>query len=113
MNFLADENVQRLRENDHDVLWMKQFRPGVSDDEVVKIATADQRIIITSDKGFGERVVRRGLSLGVILLRLHTLSPAEFVAVALRAILSRDDWERYLTVIDPFRIRTIPLERNT
>lgn len=118
MKLLADENVSgvlvdQLLEYDYDILWIKRFRPGASDDEVVEIASADRRVVITSDKGFGERVVRRGLPLGIILLRLQTLTPDEHVAVALRAILSRDDWDQYLSVVEPRRIRMVPLDRRT
>jgi predicted nuclease of predicted toxin-antitoxin system len=117
MKLIADENVSRilvddLRSHGHDIIWMKLRNPGAPDEEVIRIAAEEGRVLITSDKGFGDRVVRRGVSVGVILLRLHSLGPEEFARVASRTILSRDDWEGHLSVIEPHRIRMIPLKKR-
>ena len=44
---------------------------GIDDDEVIQIAYKEQRVLITNDKDFGEKIYReRKPHRGVILLRL-------------------------------------------
>ena len=83
MNFLADEGVDsprvvHLREQGFDVRYIAEFAGGQPDERVLEIANAENRILITTDKDFGELVYRlRQIHPGVILLRLAGLSPAE------------------------------------
>lgn len=82
MRFLADEGVDRqvveaLRAVDLDVTYVAELDPGIRDPEVLALAVREQRLLITSDKGFGELVFRqRRASHGVILLRLAGVDPA-------------------------------------
>lgn len=75
MKFLADENVESpivagLRAAGHDVLYITEVGGSPSDGEVINIAYREERILLTNDKGFGERVFRNKESVaGVILLR--------------------------------------------
>lgn len=62
-------------------------------------------ILITCDKDFGERALRRR-SRGIILLRLDSLPPDDYVSEAVRAIISREDWLGSFAVITPGRIRS-------
>jgi predicted nuclease of predicted toxin-antitoxin system len=77
MRFLVDENAgpsvaRWLREQGHDVFSVFESARGISDDEVILKAYADSRILITSDKDFGEKVYReQSPHHGIILLRLH------------------------------------------
>jgi predicted nuclease of predicted toxin-antitoxin system len=77
MRFLVDECtgpavVRWLREQEHDVFSVYEQARGVDDDEVLKKAVEENRILITNDKDFGEKVYReRKLHRGVILLRLE------------------------------------------
>ena len=76
MKFLADECcdtglVASLREDGHDVLYVLERNPGVSDDEVLLEAYNEERIILTEDKDFGELVYRlKKSSKGIILIRI-------------------------------------------
>ena len=55
----------------YDVRWIGDFAPGISDRAVYKIATEDNRVILTDDKDFGELSVRFKLNaVGVVLLRI-------------------------------------------
>ena len=78
---LADENidsaiVHRLRSDNHDVTWIAELEPGISDDRVLKLADEQSRLLITADTDFGEFVFRQGrTNAGVLLLRLAGLSP--------------------------------------
>jgi hypothetical protein len=52
------------------------------DDELLRIAVSEQRVILTADKDFGELVFRRLIpAVGVILLRLR--APTELDRLAL------------------------------
>jgi hypothetical protein len=61
----------------------------------------------TLDKDFGELVFRRGLpsDSGVILFRAGSSSPADFIVIVLGALMARDDWEGFFTVVSRDRIR--------
>ncbi len=75
MRFVADEGVEariveRLRFEGHDVDYVAELAPGITDDEVLDLSNAGQRVLITVDKDFGELVFRlRRLAAGVLLLR--------------------------------------------
>ena len=115
MKFLADENISRsvvtaLIDAGFDILWVKHISPGASDGDVIRIARTDGRTIITADKDFGELVVRRQTPVGVILLRIQEIPPAEQAAFVSNLVRSRDDWARYLSVVDSNRVRRIALK---
>lgn len=75
MKFLADEccdadMIASLREGGHDILYITEFKPGTVDEEVLKKAFDENRILLTEDKGFGELVFHlRKPARGIILLR--------------------------------------------
>ena len=76
MRFLVDECTgpaiaRWLRAQRHDVLSVYEKARGIDDDKVIQRAFAENRILITNDKDFGEKVYRERLPhKGVILLRL-------------------------------------------
>lgn len=76
MRFLVDEctgpAVARwLEERGHDVVSVYDDAPGIADAEVLRRAHAEERILVTNDKDFGERVYReRFPHCGIVLLRL-------------------------------------------
>ena len=66
MRFLADENVsglvvERLRAGGFEVLSMAKTRAGASDNDVLAAATAQNCIVITEDRDFGELIIRQRL----------------------------------------------------
>ncbi len=75
MRFLADEccdfaAVQILRAHGHDVLAVSEFQHRSVDKEVMDLALAEERILLTEDKDFGWLVFAgRVDSPGVILIR--------------------------------------------
>lgn len=117
MRILADENIPRaavfkLRADGHDVLWVRERLSGISDSEVIELAAAERRIILTFDKDFGELAVTQPelRPPGVVLFRI-SLGPPSAVAAAISATLaSRDDWSGHIAVIDDTRIRMRPLQ---
>jgi predicted nuclease of predicted toxin-antitoxin system len=110
--FLADENidqciVDRLRVEGHDVLCVADLDPGIDDEEVLALARDGERVLITSDKDFGELVFRQGrAAAGVLLLRLAGLDPAgkaEAVASAVRD--HADELRGAFAVVSPGLVR--------
>ncbi|HEY2414364.1 MAG TPA: DUF5615 family PIN-like protein [Pirellulaceae bacterium] len=77
MNLLADECcdallVSALRNDGHDVLYIKEVAAGADDQAVLQLAASQQRILLTEDKDFGELVVRLKLpAYGIVLLRIN------------------------------------------
>ncbi len=77
MKFVVDECcdaglVSLLRSEGHDVVYIKEFKPGAVDNEVLEKASAEERILITEDKDFSELVYRlKKLAYGVVLLRFE------------------------------------------
>src|SRR5262245_3553329 len=86
MRFLADENVAVpivlwLRQLGHDVSHASEQQAGAPDSDWLARAESEQRLILTSDKDFGELVFRDRLnSHGVVLLRLETLTVVDRIA---------------------------------
>ena len=76
MRFLVDEctgpNVAKwLKSQKHDVFSVFDDARGISDDLIIKKAYKENRILITNDKDFGEKVFRENHPhKGIILLRL-------------------------------------------
>lgn len=116
LRLLANENmpldvVAELRKKGFDVLWVRTDFPGASDEVVLARALAENRILITFDKDFGELVYRKGLSgsCGVVLFRIRTTSPQNAVVRIVNALVSRQDWAGYFSVIENDRIRMTKL----
>jgi len=86
MYFIADENidrqiVERLRHDGHDDQSVAEMAPGISDDEVLNLASRKSELLLTADRDFGELVFRQQRIMGgVILVRLafYLLSSASF-----------------------------------
>lgn len=77
MRFLVDECTgpkvsQWLRKQDHEVFSVYEQARGLVDEDVIKMAYIDNWILITNDKGFGEKIFREGHPhRGVVFLRLE------------------------------------------
>jgi predicted nuclease of predicted toxin-antitoxin system len=76
MKFLVDECTgpavaHWLKQQGHDVFSVFDQARGIDDDKVIEIARIEERILITNDRGFGEKVYRERRSHhGVVFLRL-------------------------------------------
>lgn len=92
MKFVADEGldapiVHALRDGGHDVYYIKDEHPGLSDEEVLKIANERDNILIANDKDFGELVYRlQQIHSGILLIRLSGIKPREKGSIILKAI---------------------------
>ncbi len=117
MNFVADESVdrdivQRLRQEDHQVWYVAEMEPGISDEEVLKLANRETALLLTADKDFGEMVFRqRRFSGGIVLTRLAGLSAQRKEDIVATAVSQHSpELPQSLTVITPdlCRIRPLP-----
>jgi predicted nuclease of predicted toxin-antitoxin system len=120
MRLLADENFPRvavdaLRLDGHDVLWIRLLAPGISDEEVLARALADDRVLLTFDRDFGELVFISGAEAGrgIVLFRITLPSPDEVARLIVLSLRTRTDWEDHFSVVEPGRIRMRDLPRGS
>jgi len=77
MRFLVDECTgpevaSWLRTQRHEVFSVFDQARGMDDESIIRKALSEAWILITNDKGFGDKVYRDGrLHRGVVLLRLE------------------------------------------
>ena len=118
MRFLADECiprqlVARLRHAGHDVIWARDVCAGDGDAKVLARAVAEDRVLITEDRDFGELTVRFKLpSIGVIIAAIGEFA-MELDAIAEHVVRVVEELGAScagaLTVIEPGRARQRPL----
>jgi len=112
MKFIADEGVDaqivsKLRSEGYDVLYIAEFDAGANDDDILKFANEDDRILITRDKDFGELVFRLNkIHSGIVLNRLFQLDSSRKAALVLKVVNQyKEQLYGSYTVIQPGRIR--------
>lgn len=117
MRLCANENlpgdcVAALRAAGHDVLWIRESRPGAADDVVLATALGEKRLLLTLDKDFGAMVFGRGqtASTGIVLFRISQPSAQAVAATVTRILVSRNDWSGHFSVVDDrtVRMRALP-----
>lgn len=117
VRFLANENfplpsVKLLRSVGFDVAAIAQESPGVSDAEVMSRAAAEQRVILTFDRDYGELIFRLHVPTpkGVVYLRFRPGSPEEPALHLLRLLDNKElSLEGKFTVLDRRQARQRPL----
>jgi len=76
LKFIADVNVEKpiidyLSGKGYDVKWIPDYDCQILDKDLLIMAKAENRILITNDKDFGELIfLRNKLSAGIILIRV-------------------------------------------
>ena len=112
MNLVADESVdrnivERLRQAGHDVIYVAELDPGISDETVLQRANERKTILLTADKDFGELAFRRKLiHHGVVLIRLSGLSNQTKGELVVEALQVRgEEFVNAFAVISPGMIR--------
>jgi predicted nuclease of predicted toxin-antitoxin system len=113
VRWLADECVAAplvglLRAAGHDVLYVAESAAGLSDADVIAIASRERRLLVTEDKDFGDLVFRRNRGVpGLVLMRVGSEQPALKAIRLLAAIERYDDglFGRY-TVVEGGRFRS-------
>jgi predicted nuclease of predicted toxin-antitoxin system len=113
---LADENVpghlvEVLRTRGHDVWWARTEARGSADEDLLALAQAQRRILLTQDKDFGVLAFRRRLPAGhgVVLLRLVHLRLTRLVPIVVDALNRGAAQPGKFTVVEEERVRIVPL----
>lgn len=92
MRFLVDECAgpkvaEWLRGQGHEIFSVFDEARGIDDDEVIRKAFDENWILITNDKGFGEKVYReRCPHRGVIFMRLEDERAANKIEILRRLL---------------------------
>lgn len=116
MRILADENVSGAivklsRLHEHDVYWISEKDAGIDDEAVWDIAKNELRFLITADKVFAARamVSDEAKILGLMLLRIPTLSAEDGAERVAKIIQSQNNWRGKYCVVskDGVRLRQI------
>ncbi len=90
--FLVDLGVglrveQYLVRAGYDVKSVRELNAKMSDEEILRLAVLENRMVVTMDKDFGELVYNSGRThAGVLLLRLDEATGVEKVAVVSKII---------------------------
>ena len=115
MKLYADEGIDRqivdaLRTGGLDVAYAAESDPSVADDALLAKAAAEGRLLLTSDKDFGELVFRLGKANdGVVLIRLSGLSAGLKARLVVEAISTRSgELARAFSVLSPGMLRIRP-----
>jgi len=113
LKFLANENVpvssvNYLKSKGYDITSIGVDEAGVSDQQVMDIATKQDRTIITYDSDYGELIFKYGFkpNAGVIFIRQQPTEPLE-TAKIIEQLTSNTtlSFERTLTVVDSNSLR--------
>jgi predicted nuclease of predicted toxin-antitoxin system len=97
VNILVDVSAGQgvadaIRALGHDTHFVRDRDPTMPDADILAWAVAEQRLVVTMDKDFGELVYRSGLPhAGVLLLRLEAVRTAEKVRIVTE-ILANHGW---------------------
>jgi predicted nuclease of predicted toxin-antitoxin system len=116
MRVLANENfpgpaIEAPRAKGHDAVWVRTDMPGATDDAVLERAQAEERLVVTFDKDFGELAFRWGLpaTRGVILFRISLPSSDAAIRRIVEVLENRTDWYGRFAVAEEHRTRLRPL----
>lgn len=120
MKFLANENfpllsLQRLREENYDIVAIAEISPGIEDREVLAWAASEERVILTFDRDYGELVYRLDLKppSGVLYFRYQPLSPLEPAQQILMMLQEgRLEFNGRFTVVERQQVRQRPLPNS-
>ena len=114
LRFLADENiplesVHKLVEHGIDIRAVAESTKGITDERVLGLANAEERILLTFDQDFGELAFRRRLpSRGIVLLKFEPSSVDEVTSYLTNLLRGGVELSNKFTVIEKHRIRTFP-----
>lgn len=118
MRFLANGNVEQpvvdaLRDAGHEVACVGEIAPGASDEEVLRLANAESRLLLTNDRDFGELVYREGrVTEGIVVLRLETQDGLEKARRLMEILPSLEErLPEHFAILTHQRVRLRPLRR--
>ena len=112
LSFLADEScdfsvIRALRQVGYSVHAIAEISPSLPDEDVLESAVAENRLLLTEDKDFGEWVFAHQHAMtGVLLLRYPASARSSMVAAVIDLIGEHaTELEGSFTVLEPGRAR--------
>lgn len=118
--YLADENfpasiVKLLRTHGHDVLYAAESLIAASDEEVLREAVTQSRVLLTFDRDFGELVFRcrQQSAPGIVLFRPGGQSPIEQMSFLQIFFSSQPKLQGFFTVASPGHFRQVRLGESS
>jgi predicted nuclease of predicted toxin-antitoxin system len=100
--------VTHLKSQGFDITAIGVDHSGISDEQVMKIAIADNRTIVTYDSDYGELIFKHGYKpeAGVIFIRFQPIGPLETSRILHRLIETPGlSFKRTLTVVNSNSLR--------
>lgn len=103
-----------MREAGHDVAYIIEIAPSLTDADVVNLAQREKRLLLTDDKDFGDLIFRQVKDIpGVVLLRLDlTQQDIQWPRVELAIERYGERLYGRYTVIEEARFRSRPLPKS-
>ncbi|MBI3683026.1 MAG: DUF5615 family PIN-like protein [Acidobacteria bacterium] len=99
----------------HDVLWARTGCPGSTDVELLNLAEAQGRIVLTLDKDFWQIALQRRMPLsaaGVVLFRIHPATPERIEPLVRALDGAGHQWRAHISVVAPNGIQMLPARRH-
>jgi len=117
IKFIADVNIEKvivnyLTEEGYDIKWVPDFNCAIHDEELLKLANKEKRVLITNDKDFGALTfLQKKLSAGIILIRIKG-QKAEDKLKLMKKLLQqhRDKLLNHFVIITEKKFRFISME---
>ena len=98
-----------LRREAHDVIWAGDWPSDPGDEAILRLAAAEERVVITIDKDFGELAVLKGmLHAGLIRLVGFRAGEQGSAAARLLAAYEAELAAGAIVTAEPWRVRVRP-----
>jgi predicted nuclease of predicted toxin-antitoxin system len=116
IKFFADVNVEKplvdfLSKQGYDIKWVPDYNCEMADEDLMRLAEEEKRILITNDKDFGDLIfLQKKLSAGTILFRVKGQKSQDKIKLVKKLLMGyRDKLVNHFIVITKAKIRIIPL----
>jgi len=117
IKFIADVNVEKaivdyLLESGYDIKWVPDYNCEILDEDLLKLANVEKRILITNDRDFGELTfLQKKLFTGIILIRVKGQRAEDKVKVIKKLLQNYSNkLLNHFIVVTKEKIRFISLE---
>jgi len=103
--------VNALKTSGIDIVPIKEYTSGISDEAVLEAANKQNRILITFDSDFGELIFKQKLKArGVILLKFAPKSTQQIVDTTLNVLKTQAKIEDHFLIVKEKKIRVLRLK---
>ena len=103
--------MNALKTSGIDIVPIKEYTSGISDEAVLEAANKQNRILITFDSDFGELIFKQKLKArGVILLKFAPKSTQQIVDTTLNVLKTQAKIEDHFLIVKEKKIRVLRLK---